>query len=230
MAKRTIYHGSENIIKVPLFGYGNRKNDYGLGFYCTESRDLALEWGSSEEKDGFANEYVLETDGLSLLNLSDGYTILHWLSILLENRTFDLSNDIALQTKAYVLQNFSVDYKQYDLLQGFRADDSYFSFANAFLNNAISLEKLNRAMYLGKLGEQIVLKSEKAFSHLSFVSSIVARRSVYYPKKMSRDIEARKTFRELRSDISPADALFAIDLIRQEVNPHDPRIPAILCD
>lgn len=31
-----IFHGSEKIIETPQFGQGNPRNDYGLGFYCTE--------------------------------------------------------------------------------------------------------------------------------------------------------------------------------------------------
>ena len=42
------------------------------------------------------------------------------------------------------------------MIIGYRADDSYFSFANAFLNNTLSLEQLKEAMYLGKLGEQVI--------------------------------------------------------------------------
>ena len=34
---RTLYHGSKDIIKTPKFGFGRQNNDYGLGFYCTES-------------------------------------------------------------------------------------------------------------------------------------------------------------------------------------------------
>ena len=36
-----IYHGSEKIIEKPVFGKGNLRNDYGKGFYCTESEELA---------------------------------------------------------------------------------------------------------------------------------------------------------------------------------------------
>ena len=36
-----IYHGSKDIIKKPIYGIGNPKNDYGLGFYCTENLELA---------------------------------------------------------------------------------------------------------------------------------------------------------------------------------------------
>ena len=39
--KMIIYHGSAKIIEKPVFGMGNPNNDYGLGFYCTESEELA---------------------------------------------------------------------------------------------------------------------------------------------------------------------------------------------
>lgn len=43
----TIYHGSKQIVEVPTLGLGRKNNDFGLGFYCTESNDLAKEWAVS---------------------------------------------------------------------------------------------------------------------------------------------------------------------------------------
>lgn len=231
MKKLKLYHGSENVIKLPQFHFGNPKNDYGYGFYCTENIELAKEWGCTEEKDGFANEYQLVLDGLSILNLSQGeYNILNWLTILLENRTFELTSDISIAAKQYLLQNFLIPYHKYDIIRGYRADDSYFAFANAFLNNTISVQKLNQAMYLGKLGEQVVLKSKKAFSQISFATSTPADRNIYYPKKMLRDSTARSTFSKIRSDsdLQNPNAFFVIDIIRGGIKNGDPRIPAIL--
>ncbi len=48
----TIYHGSKQIVEVPTFGLGRKNNDFGLGFYCTESNDLAKEWAVSSLSDG----------------------------------------------------------------------------------------------------------------------------------------------------------------------------------
>lgn len=231
MSNIKLYHGSENIIKVPQYHFGNQKNDYGYGFYCTENQELAKEWGCSEEKDGFANEYKLNLQGLSTLNLSQGeYNILNWLAILLENRTFELSSEISVAAKQYLIQNFLIPYRKYDIIRGYRADDSYFAFANAFLNNTLSVQKLNQAMYLGKLGEQVVLKSKKAFSQIAFVSSSAADRNIYYPKKMLRDSTARSNFRQMRSEseLMNPDAIFVIDIIRGGIKNGDPRIPAIL--
>ena len=89
MSKLILYHGSPKVIEQPQFGFGNPKNDYGLGFYCTESPELAKEWACSVETDGYANKYELDMQGLSVLSLTGGdYHILNWLSVLLENRTF----------------------------------------------------------------------------------------------------------------------------------------------
>ena len=119
-----LYHGSVNMIEEPEFGVGNSKNDYGQGFYCTEHIELAKEWACAENRDGFANEYEQETDGLSIMNLSDArYHILNWLAILLENRTFVIERGLALTAKDYILSEFLPEYKNADVIRGYRADD-----------------------------------------------------------------------------------------------------------
>ena len=59
--KITLYHGSEQIIESPTFGLGKQNNDFGLGFYCTESEELAKEWAVSSLRNGFVNCYSLDT-------------------------------------------------------------------------------------------------------------------------------------------------------------------------
>ena len=231
MARIKLYHGSENIIKTPQYHLGNPKNDYGYGFYCTENIELAKEWGCTEENDGFANEYDFNLEDLQILNLSDkNFNILNWLAILLENRNFELSTEVTEVAKNYILNNFYVPYKDYDVIRGYRADDSYFSFAKAFLNNSIPLHKLNEAMYLGKLGEQIVLKSQKAFSAIKFISSSIAESKIYFPKKIQRDSQARMAFDKIKSEskIFSEDAIFVMDIIRGGMKNGDARIPEIL--
>lgn len=49
-----LWHGSQKIIETPQLGLGKIHNDYGQGFYCTESLDLAREWACSRDADGFA--------------------------------------------------------------------------------------------------------------------------------------------------------------------------------
>ena len=78
-----------------------------------------------------------------MLNLNeDGYNILNWLAKLLENRKFVIADGLPQQAKDYLLKNFAVDYKSYDVIVGYRADDSYFSYASDFVNNTLSLNDL----------------------------------------------------------------------------------------
>lgn len=227
--KITVYHGSPKIIEKPIFGIGNPKNDYGLGFYCTESIELAKEWACSVETDGFANQYTLDLTDLSVLSLTGGnYNILNWLFVLLENRKFRIGGDIAKQAKEYIFQNFAIDYKNYDIIKGYRADDSYFSFANAFLNNTISVAQLERAMVLGKLGEQIVLMSERAFDSIAFTDSFSAPKEIYLPKKIARDTAARGDFQKEKGRGSLLTEKYILDIIREGWKNDDERLQRVI--
>ena len=224
MSKLILYHGSQNIIEKPAFGKGKAYNDYGRGFYCTEHIELAKEWACTEGTDGYANKYEIETDGLSVLNLSsDEYTILNWLAMLMVHRKERLSTPVAKRGRDYLIENFLPDFKDYDAIIGYRADDSYFSFARSFVMNTISLKQLGNAMRLGKLGEQFVLKSEKAFDAIRFIDYTVANTSEYYAKRKARDDEARAAYyKELEKE--DVDGLFMRDIIRKEIKPDDPRL------
>ena len=220
-----LFHGSRKIVRSPKYGTGNPRNDYGLGLYCTTDIDLAKEWACSEEDGGFANRYRIETDGLSHLHLNgEGYNILNWLAILLENRTFDLSLPTAVRAKKYIMENYLPDYKRYDIITGYRADDSYFSFSRAFLFNGISLEQLKRAMSLGKLGEQVVIKSRPAFERLLFVEAVPADVSIYHPRRIQRDRSARLAFNRMLQEDSGTNAVYVSDIIKEEWKADDPRL------
>jgi len=210
-----IYHGSVNKIEQPVFGEGKTYNDYGRGFYCTEHPELAKEWACSADSDGYANHYRLDMEGLSVLNLNTPqYNILNWLAILLENRKFNVAEGLPQRAKAYILENFKVDYKKYDIIIGYRANDSYFSYAGDFVNGTLSLSDLSEAMRLGKLGEQVVLKSKRAFEALTFVDAIKAPRKEYFAKYRQRDDEARGKYRQIASKPMAEDETYVIDIIR----------------
>lgn len=210
-----IYHGSPNVIEQPVFGEGKIHNDYGRGFYCTEHAELAKEWACSSDNDGYANHYQLDMTGLSVLNLNGPeYNILNWLAILLENRKFNVAEGLPQRAKAYIMDNFKVDYKKYDIIIGYRANDSYFSYAGDFVNGTLSLSDLSEAMRLGKLGEQVVLKSKKVFEALKFVEVIKAPREEYFAKYRQRDEEARGRYRQIASKPLAENEVYVIDIIR----------------
>ena len=220
----TLYHGSEQMIEEPTFGKGKQNNDFGLGFYCTESEDLAKEWAVSSLRNGFANRYTLDTEYLNVLNLnSPDFTILNWIAVLVEHRLFSIKTPVARRAKRYLVENFSVNVNAFDVVTGYRADDSYFDYAESFLNNGITVEQLARAMRLGKLGEQIVLKSRFAFSKLHYEGFEVADRETYFCLRKARNDEANRIYMEMLEEES--DGLYIQDIMRGGIQNDDPRIP-----
>ena len=230
MSKIQLLHGSDHVIEKPDFHLGKINNDYGRGFYCTRELSMAMEWACEQNTDGFVNKYLLEQDSLKVLNLlDDNYNILYWMALLLKNRTFRLSNEIAIDARDYIIENFLIDLSEYDIVIGYRADDSYFSFAESFVQNSLPLRTLNQALRLGKLGEQTVLISEKAFDNLKFEEVELADKTIYYPKFVSRDSGARETYRnEIRKSRSYKDDIFVLDILREEMKNDDSRIQRIL--
>lgn len=222
---KTIYHGSKDIIKKPVFGKGKTYNDYGLGFYCTENLELAKEWGVDLNRNGYANIYEIDESKISILDLnSDDFCILHWLAVLLENREFDIPSPLALEAKEYILNNFSVDYKKYDVIIGYRADDSYFSFAQDFLNGTISYRQLNNAMHLGNLGQQFVLKSKKAFDEIKYVGNEIALCDEWYSKKENRDKSARRDYFDTEKNRRQRGDIYITQIMDEEMKSDDLRL------
>jgi len=220
----TIYHGSKQIVETPVFGEGKKTNDFGLGFYCTESNDLAKEWAVSSLSDGFSNRYTLDTEHLKVLHLnSPAYTILNWIAVLVEHRVFSIKTPVARRAKQYLTDHFGINVNAFDLIVGYRADDSYFDYAEAFVNNGITVEQLARAMRLGKLGEQIVVKSQFAFSKLKYEGFEIADKNTYYVLRKARDDEANKTYLGILEEVT--DGLYIQDIMRGGIQNDDPRIP-----
>ena len=221
----TVFHGSEFKIEKPSVGGGKTTNDYGSGFYCTESEDLACEWAVTQKHDGYANKYALDMRGLKVLDLNGkGYCVLHWLAVLLRHRAFDVRYGVATLARPYLMENFAIDISKYDVIRGYRADDSYFSFAQDFLSGTISYPQLTVAMRLGKLGEQIVLRSEEAFARIKFRSAKAATRETWLAAKERRDAAARKDYFDMRKTPYRLEDLSIQKIMEERIKPGDPRL------
>ena len=219
-----LWHGSQKIIKAPQLGLGKVHNDYGQGFYCTESLDLAKEWACSRNVDGFANRYELDMTDLNILDLlSPQYSVMHWIALLIEHRSFRKDTAVAVGACEYLHDHFLPDTKAYDVIRGWRADDSYFSYARAFVNNTITVEQLGRSMRLGNLGEQVMLKSERAFKNIRFVGFERAPLALHGPLARERDEAAREQYRQLLVE-NPFEGIRIVDIIREGMTANDPRL------
>ena len=221
-----LLHGTDHIIEVPDIHIGNPHNDYGMGFYCTRVDEMAREWACKKNTDGFVNSYDFDTEGLKVLNLLDGtHTVLNWMALLLQFRTFKLDSEVAVDARDYLIGHYSIDLTGFDVVIGYRADDSYFQYAESFVSNTLPLRSLNKALK----GEQTVVISQKGFNRLYFVNAYPVSKSVYYPKFLDRDTKARDTYRkEIKKSKSYRDDIFVLDILREEMSNDDPRIQRIL--
>jgi len=192
-----LYHGSDKIIKKPEFGKGSKFNDYGLGFYTTPYFDLAAEWAvPSAESNGYVNKYSLSIDDLNTLDM-DKEPFEHWISILLKNRGGKFSR-LTNDSMQRFIQKYPFDISGFDVIKGWRADDSYFQFVRDFCSYGLSLEKLSVAMSLGEFGTQYCIISLKAFENLKFIGpAIEVKASVYNKLRVERDDAARQAYADL---------------------------------
>ena len=211
-----IYHGSCDIIEKPLYELGKPNNDFGKGFYCTKDIEKAKEWACKDNNNGVVNIYELNIDKLKILDLTDKkYSVLNWIAILLQNRTFKIESPISLRAKEYIIKNYYIDTTKYDLVIGHRADDSYFSYAQSFIDNSLSVEGLEKAMKLGNHGKQIVLVSKKAFTNIKYIDNCHVNKIDYYKRYKDNDRIARNNYKNIKS---LDNEVYIMDIIRKGKN------------
>ena len=203
---------------------GRLHNDFGQGFYCSPDYQLACEWACTAREAAYVNHYNFEPSRpLTVCNLAGpDYHVLNWLAILLKNRTFDTPHRLPADIKAYILSEFLPDLSGFDVIRGYRADDSCFSLASAFLNGSVTLGQLSEALKLGKLGEQVFLQSDAAFEALVFLTAEKVDREYYLPRRIRRDSQARAAFRQMKD--SGAEGILAVDIYRGKWRNDDARI------
>ena len=63
---------------------------------------------------------------------------------------------------------YRISTADFDIIKGYRADDSYTQVIEAFLLNQINIEEIKKLFYKGSLGNQIFLKSQKAFKQIEW--------------------------------------------------------------
>ena len=216
--KRIVYHGSEFIIEKPKYLKGNIHNDYGLGFYCCTNKDLSKEWAAKRTGHGYINKYIIRDDRLKILDLTKPPfdDVLFWTALLMHNRELsdDLRNNYPLELK-YLGENYLINVKEYDVVIGYRADDSYFHFPEAFVHSEITLESLNKIFHAGELGKQYVIISQRAFNLLKFIDyeeAFEQSREDYYKRKRGAD----KVFTDLLAADRYSDGTRIRDLIKKK--------------
>ena len=215
----TLFHGSNHIIKKPELRLGKETNDYGQGFYCTELPEMAKEWACKNNEVGLVNKYQIrgsDFNSLKILDLTnkDEYNILNWIAILMHFRNLDLKFRQLFDARFKWLEKFYIDVNDYDVVKGFRADDAYFAFPQAFVMGQLSLERLQKVFVLGNLGIQYAFMSEKAISKIKFVSSQEIEQN-YIGKYYGRIKSATEEYRNILNEPIDDNETFIRDLMNK---------------
>ena len=220
MSEIVLYHGADHEIQKPEKGKGKNNNDYGQAFYCTKDIHSAKEWANKDDKNGIINKYLFNIDGLNILDLTDKtkYGVLNWIAILMHFRTLNIdfveSHQVELD---YLEKYYYIDVNKYDVVIGFRADDSYFKFPSLFIDNELRLEMMEEIYKLGYLGIQYAIISEKAFNKLKFIKSEVVD-AIYHEKYITRIFNADNRFEELKNRDKYLSGTRILDLIRNDTS------------
>lgn len=199
MKKLILFHGTSEKIVVPTYGEGEKKLDYGQGFYLTESIDLAKEWAvcRPNEENGWIHKYQLDTAELKILDFQDK-GVLSWLAELMKHRDAADSKRYRMLSKKFI-EKYGIDTKDYDVIRGWRANASYFYIAKEFVRDNIDIDILEELLSLGDLGIQYCIKSKLAYSKLHELEDglIAVQYAEFNEKYNQRDITARQKMREL---------------------------------
>ena len=163
---------------------------------------------------------------MKVLDLTDpAYNVLNWIALLIQNRIFTSAASISKQAQEYLTEHFGINVSGYDVIIGNRADNSYFSFAQDFVNNAISVQKLAKQMKLGKPGIQYMLRTKTAFDQLTYVGAQEVDWTIYHAKYLKRDIKAKKNYLKYPVDlILDPKELFILDILRGGIKNGDLRL------
>lgn len=215
-----IYHGTKVVIEKPQVKGSNATNDYGPSFYVTTELNAAKSWACKNDSLGIVNKYKIDDRSfkqLKVLNLTDKttYSVLNWMAILMHFRELDSSfirqNKIVLDW----LEKYYIDVADYDVVIGFRADDSYFRFPIRFISNDLSFEDLENVFLLGDLGVQYAFMSERAINLLKYDGYIECEEA-YLGHYYSIVTKASHDFDEILSRPRDPRKKYIIDLMRED--------------
>lgn len=153
MALHTLYHGSNAVVEQPLHDKGRVDTDFGVGFYTSSELSMVEKWACRKQP-AIINEYRINTDELKIYKFNSDR---EWLDFVIGNRQMRTMQDS--------------NYAEYDVLIGPTADDKLFSTIEQYENGYITAETACKVLDCMKVGEQVVLKTQKAINSLIFVQA-----------------------------------------------------------
>ncbi len=157
MEKRTLYHGSNVVVKQPLVSIGRKDLDFGPGFYLTPLFEQASQWATRIKIIRRAEQAVVNTYTYSP---PDGYHVKRfdaydkeWLDFIVDSRAGKRP------------------WAGFDVIEGGVADDRVIDAVEAYINGYADVEHTLRQLVYHKPNYQIcILNQEIADKCLQFQS------------------------------------------------------------
>ena len=180
MKTMQLYHTGFEKIEHPDIHFGRANADFAQGFYLSDNREFSMRWARERKgKTTYLNEYKLDVTDLNIKHFERNE---EWFSYLYHNRN-----------------GYRDTLPAYDVIIGPIANDTIYDIWGITTSGLLSKQQALAILTIGPLYEQIVIKTEKALSHLRFVratalehADIAAHRAVV--------AEEESAYRELVSE------------------------------
>ncbi|MDO5325171.1 MAG: DUF3990 domain-containing protein [Clostridia bacterium] len=146
-----LYHTGYQELRQPDVHFGRKNADFGQGFYLTANEAFAGKWARDRKGETIhINAYELNLDGLKTKRFQRGR---EWFNYLFANRRG--------QPDALA---------EYDVIMGPIANDTLYDTFGIITSGFLPPDQALSLLMLGPAYEQIALKTEKAASHLQWLS------------------------------------------------------------
>ena len=147
-----LYHTGYQEIRQPDVHYGRKNADFGQGFYLTANEDFASRWARERKgEQTFVNSYELDLTGLQVHRFERDAD---WFSYIFANRR-------AMEDR----------YAEADVIIGPIANDTIFETFGILTSGYLKDEEALKLLQIDPCYEQVVLKTQKAADHLTWLSS-----------------------------------------------------------
>lgn len=146
-----LFHAGNVVIREPDVHHGRKNADFGQGFYMTAEEEFARRWARERRNEKtYVNRYELDTEGL-------------------KEHTFE--RDEAWFRYIFNNRRWNPDMIDADVIIGPIANDTIYETFGIFTSGFLSDEEALRMLRKGPEYRQIVLKSKKASSQLTWLGA-----------------------------------------------------------
>ena len=142
-----LYHGSQQIVRLPEIRIGKYTKDFSFGFYCTLLKNQAVRWATRFPSPGYVNIF-------SCKQLHD-----------LRTQRFDTMTEEWLD---FIVACRHGNTHDFDIVEGPMANDTIFNYIQDFMDGNISREAFWALAKFKKPTHQICFHTQKALDTLTF--------------------------------------------------------------